>query len=118
METSICWVCIFTLTIGTQRKRCHRRPWTIIWNIFYDCETRFTVRAVDEWITETSVVGIEELAQTIRTNSNVRRDWLERPFHCLRVKNLEGSKSVCSLERDGELINTREWGSLVTQSLN
>src|SRR5262245_2932600 len=104
MKASIKWILVFVTTRFTHLKRTHRRVRAVVWNILDNREARSAVGAVNEWIPITTIPRIEQLAQTIITGGDVRRNrskLLARgiAFEDLKVGIIEWDEIFKTLDR-------------------
>src|SRR5579883_892062 len=74
VEAPVQRVFVFLPAGRTHGEDTHGRLFSIIWYILHNGETRAAVGAVDEWIAETAIIGVEELAQAIIAGRGIRRD--------------------------------------------
>ena len=73
MITAVKGVLILTTAVGAHFKRSHGGVFAVIGNIVYNRESWSTVGTIQKRIEETTVIGIMELAQTVRAGRQV---WL------------------------------------------
>ena len=74
VKTPVEWVGILRGTLGTHGKTIHRRGRSVIRQRSDDGKAWAAVSAVDKGVVIASVGGIEQLAQTIVTGSDIGRD--------------------------------------------
>ena len=98
METSVGRVFVFAFAVGAQLESRHRGEWTVIGNVLNDGEARSAVGAVNEGIVIASVSGVEEFAQAVIADSDIRRDGLEGAVHVFRVDNVKLGEPVTGSE--------------------
>ena len=118
METPIQRIGVFFLTIGTHGKRSHGGFGAIVGDVFDDGKARSAVGAVDEGIAVATVGWVEEFAQAIGADADIRRDGLESALYRFRMEDVKGTEAVRGLERSAQFINAGKWRGFVTQCLD
>ncbi len=89
VEAAIQRVFIFFAAGRTQREALHRRVGTVVGQRLDDRKARATVGAVDERVAVAAVGGIEQLAQTVRADAQVRQDQRRLAAARVAAANLE-----------------------------
>ena len=84
---------VFTSTVRAHGEACHRGLRPIIGDVLDDCEARSAVGAVDEGIMVAAVMGVEEFAQAIRADGDIRRNGLEGLGSGLRVQDFKACEA-------------------------
>src|SRR4029453_7256992 len=74
MKTSVLWIAVFGFALRAHHESFHRSIRPIVRQRFDDAEARPAIRAVRKWIAVTSIVGVENVAQAIRTCRDIWED--------------------------------------------
>jgi hypothetical protein len=118
MITAVCGIFVLGLTIGAHGESRHRRPLSVVRDVFYDCEAWPAVGAVGERIAISPGGWVKSLRQTIWADAYVGGNWLERPGDRLRCDDLERRKAIGQANLMLQLINIRQGGGFKAQLLN
>ena len=94
VKTAIQRIVIFGRTIGAHHKGRHSCLGTVVGDIFYDSEAGAAIRAIDEWVTVSAILGVEHLLQAILAEADIRGDGDEITRFSFRVYDFEAGEPI------------------------